>query len=670
MKKILFLAGMVILAASCTKDSLQTGLPELTPAMVPASIEASIAPEADPDAPQTKVSISGASPKWQPGDRIAVFTTAGVKCPAFTTTGSGSTATFTGTKPDGSTLAFAVYPYSAAVSASQGTYTLSVPAEQDGTIANGIMAAKAGSEGSGMVFSNLLSVIKMNIPSSLNVRKLEILGDVAVSGSFTVNGTSLTVSVPASPSDADKRLTVSGTLSGDVFACILPSTGRRLQMTLTNASGEAVLISKDLNSALAGGRIKDLGTVPAGLKFSKVALLGGNTSSQSYSSASQPSKPQVTNGGFETWTIDGVNLPNNWNSFQTASGRWAGQAYDSGNRQVGRSTDTRPGSTGNYSCKIWARRILVKFLGAVIADAVAQGNLTTGQVIAGSTKAAGTGNYNKTARNTHASVGNNPHYMAFSGRPDSLAVWVKFVPYGTDASHPYAKVETILHDNCDYQSGYNASDCTGGSHHIGEATDMTIGSTGGSWRRLSIPFVYDYSTTPSYILINIATNAYPGGGNAKDGSSGGTNADCLYIDDLEMIYNLHNLRTGSTGWASLYLGYDALVPSGATAYTVTRLSCGYAALKEISAGTVIPAGTGVLVKGSANSTYAFNGRAADVSGKTRADVRGNLLKGTLSSISRPSGTCRVLSPESSSSQAVLGVFQGATINANTAYLTE
>jgi hypothetical protein len=182
--------------------------------------------------------------------------------------------------------------------------------------------------------------------------------------------------------------------------------------------------------------------------------------------------------------------------------------------------------------------------------------------------------------------------------------------------------------------------------------------------------VYDYSTTPSYILINIATNAYPGGGNAKDGSSGGTNADCLYIDDIEMIYNLHNLRTGSTGWASLYLGYDALVPSGATAYTVTRLSCGYAALKEIPAGTVIPAGTGVLVKGSANSTYAFNGRAADVSGKTRADVRGNLLKGSLSSISRPSGTCRVLSPESSSSQAVLGVFQGATINANTAYLTE
>jgi len=305
-----------------------------------------------------------------------------------------------------------------------------------------------------------------------------------------------------------------------------------------------------------------------------------------------------------------------------------------------------------------------------VADAVAQGNLTTGQVIAGNTSAAGTGNYNTTVRNSTASVGSNPYYMAFTGRPDSLAVWVKFVPYGTDSSHPYAKVETILHGDCDYKSGYNAADCTGGEDHIGEATDKTISNTQGSWKRLSIPFKYDYTGNPSYVLINIATNAYPGGGNAKNGSSGGTDADCLYIDDIEMVYNLYNLRTSSTGWASLYLDYDALVPTGATAYCVTKLACGYAALKEIAAGTVIPARTGVLVKGSANSTYAFNGRAADVSGKIRADVSGNLLKGTLSNISRPSGTCRVLSAESSSTTAALGLFQGSTIYANTAYLTE
>jgi len=314
MKKAFYLAGLMILAASCSKDSYQAD----SPAMVPASIEASIA--------QTRVSIDGATPKWQSGDRMAVFTTTGSLCPAFTTTGSGSTATFSGTKPDGSTLAFAVYPYSCAVSANQGTYTLTVPAQQDGSIANGIMAAKAGTDGEGLVFSNLLSVIKLNVPSSLGVRKIEILGETAVSGNFTVDGSSLSVSVPSSPSDDDMRLSVSGTLSGDIYVCMLPSAGRKLQMTLTNASGESVLLSKDLSSAMTGGHIKDLGTVPTTIQFSKVALLGESTTSQSYSSVSQPSKPQLTNGGFETWTIDGANLPNNWNSFQTASGGFKGSA--------------------------------------------------------------------------------------------------------------------------------------------------------------------------------------------------------------------------------------------------------------------------------------------------------------------------------------------------------
>ena len=137
-----------------------------------------------------------------------------------------------------------------------------------------------------------------------------------------------------------------------------------------------------------------------------------------------------------------------------------------------------------------------------------------------------------------------------------------------------------------------------------------------------------------------------------------------------MIYNRFNLKTSSTGWATLCLNYDALVPSGATAYIVTKVACGYASLKEIPAGTVIPKNTGVLVKGSANTTYAFNGSASDVSGKTKASVSGNLLKGTLANTSKPSGTCRVLSSESSSSLAAFGAFTGSTIAANTAYLTQ
>ena len=94
--------------------------------------------------------------------------------------------------------------------------------------------------------------------------------------------------------------------------------------------------------------------------------------------AKAQNRPQITNGDFETWTFDGANLPNYFNSFQTADGTWHGTAYSSSNRQVKRSTDKRPGSSGSYSCSIWSRKVW---------GVNAQGNLTTGRVHAGGTYA-------------------------------------------------------------------------------------------------------------------------------------------------------------------------------------------------------------------------------------------------------------------------------------------
>ena len=144
----------------------------------------------------------------------------------------------------------------------------------------------------------------------------------------------------------------------------------------------------------------------------------------------------------------------------------------------------------------------------------------------------------------------------------------------------------------------------------------------------------------------------------------------MYIDDIEMIYNLYNLRTDANGWATLYLNYAAPVPSGVTAYYIKKVAGGYAEQTAIPAGQIIPANTGILVKGSANTTYAFNGSAADITGKTVATVAGNLLQGTAVQISKPSGTCRVLSSESTASMAAFGAFTGSQIAANTAWLTQ
>ena len=359
---------------------------------------------------------------------------------------------------------------------------------------------------------------------------------------------------------------------------------------------------------------------------------------------------QITNGDFETWTFDGEHLPNNFNSFQTADGSYASYAQDNSNRGVKRSTDTRPGSKGSYSCAIWGRKI--KFLG--ISVGTAQGNLTTGQVYAGSKTATNENNYNFTNRGKTASNGSktNPLYMSFTGRPDSLVVWVKFVPKGTDSSHPYAKVSAIIHDDVNYRDIYGKT--YDESKLVATASNTTISKTNG-WKRLSIPFQYtNNSAQPKYILFNAATNAYPGAGNEND---------YLYIDDIELVYNQsYQLSVPSQGWASMYLDFNAKVPANAKVYYVTELVAGYAKLQEIPAGSIIPAKTGVLVRSDASSVTFESSVMEPVA------VTGNILKGTLSSTPCEDESILVLSPASTKDRAVFGLYQGRSLGAHKAYI--
>ena len=372
--------------------------------------------------------------------------------------------------------------------------------------------------------------------------------------------------------------------------------------------------------------------------FAAAVLLSGAAQAQNH--------PQITNGDFETWTFDGANLPNYFNSFQTADGLFSGLAYDKNNRQVKRSTDKRPGSPGSYSCSIWSRKV---------SGVVAQGNLTTGRVHAAAMSATGKNNYNYSDRdgsNTNNGV-KNPCAMPFTGRPDSLVVWVKFTPSGTDSSHPYAKVTATIHSDFDYIDGY--AQTSDSKYVVATAVNMTIAKTNGKWKRLSIPFNYkNNGAQPKYILLSAATNAYPGGGNEND---------YLYLDDITLVYKqTYQLSIPSQGWATLCLDFNAKAPAGAKVYTVTELVAGYAKLQEIPAGSIIPANTGVLVRFDASSVT-FERSIMDPS-----SISGNLLKGRTTAGSCQAGQYYVLSPASTKERAVFGLYQGTSLAANKAYI--
>jgi len=90
-------------------------------------------------------------------------------------------------------------------------------------------------------------------------------------------------------------------------------------------------------------------------------------------------------------------------------------------------------------------------------------------------------------------------------------------------------------------------------------------------------------------------------------------------------------RIGSTGYATMYYGNnDVELPEGLTAYTmnVTKKG-GKFKLHMNNIGTTVPHGTGVIVKGTANTDYyptIYSAAATKANGLT--SVEGNMLHGT------------------------------------------
>lgn len=219
---------------------------------------------------------------------------------------------------------------------------------------------------------------------------------------------------------------------------------------------------------------------------------------------------QVENSDFELWDDeDNDNIePAHWNSFMHATGTLSGMVKG---KQVEKSEETRPGSEGQYSAKIFAREIKI----LTITAATAQGNLTTGCINGSSMSATdASGNYNYT------NINDNNFNQTFTGKPDSLRVWVK-------TSCVYnAAISCFLHTEGYYQSP-EANDITATVVAKTEKSDVVAEE----WAEVVLPMEYNEEADdqrPFYALITLTTSGVPGQSN-KD--------DWMLIDDLSFVYN-------------------------------------------------------------------------------------------------------------------------------------
>ena len=217
---------------------------------------------------------------------------------------------------------------------------------------------------------------------------------------------------------------------------------------------------------------------------------------------------QLPNPGFEQWDGGTTSEPSHWNSFATSDGSYASLASSPHHY---RRNGGRPGSTGSHFLTIYTQSIF---------GVKANGNMTTGRIHAGSMSASSSDNYNYTQRS------NADHCQPFTGTPDSMYVWVS---YYAASGNSQAQISAILHGDNDFISPNQESNP---SLYCGKATAQfartTSSATSYQWQQVKVPFVYSGNSGASYMLINLTTNATPGGGDGNDS---------LSIDDIEFVYS-------------------------------------------------------------------------------------------------------------------------------------
>ncbi len=259
---------------------------------------------------------------------------------------------------------------------------------------------------------------------------------------------------------------------------------------------------------------------------------------------------QFENPGFEQWDGGNNDEPTGWNSYPSANCTMLVGCGTAKTKRHDRSNDVRPGSTGQYSCLIYAKSVL---------GVVANGALTSGQMQLVSLNTSSASNGNRTIQN------NNDFNHRLNAKPDSIVFWAKVV---NSSNASQACCHLYIHDNFDLQDPLGGNtDSNFKNHIIGMVPSYNFTNNGSTWQRHSAPIRYDgdscrCTNDPEYILITFSTNYL---------AMQGANNDKLYIDDIELIYNanLSSITVNGTNIPNFNQNttdYYVDVPCGSTNY--------------------------------------------------------------------------------------------------------
>lgn len=224
MKKYAYILAAAIAALACTKENPSNPSLDEKPEEPVQGVEMTFGATLE----QTKAGISDNKTVWAATDHISVFD--GVANCDFKSKGEGVSTTFTGTASAADNY-YALYPYQATASCSEGVITATVPSVQTATPgsfdpAAALMVAR-GSQN--FEFKNVCSLIKVTVPADVTgITSIEFSGNdnenIAGEVSISFDGSGLPAATGAGVKTITLKAAKETLAAGDYYIAALPNT--------------------------------------------------------------------------------------------------------------------------------------------------------------------------------------------------------------------------------------------------------------------------------------------------------------------------------------------------------------------------------------------------------------------------------------------------------------